>query len=355
MSTQVGVDVGTMHCVCAKRVSEDKVNIGIMKNMFLDIDPSFISSSEMEGTDLDYIEQKDENGVVEKIFVISEDAFKIANVFGREVNRPMSDGVISTSEVDAIDVLTLMFEKLVGRSKSGTVVYSIPAQAVDVERPPIEYHRDVFKQIFESLGFKPSSINEALAIIYSECKSSNYTGIAISFGAGLTNCCCSYKGQPVFQFAVGMGGDWIDVSSAKSLNVPVVRVTHIKEKAFSFKNNDSKNKQEKRIKSAIKCYYTELVNHVLDVFKDQFQQKSDGLYIDEAIPIIISGGTTMPEGFLDFFKELFESVDDFPYNISEIRSAKDPLTAVARGCLLYASGLDKKKKPEQEKKDDTNK
>ena len=57
--------------------------------------------------------------------------------------------------------------------------------------------------------------------------------------------------------------------------------------------------------------------------------------IDRAIPIVLSGGTARPKGFIDKFRQAIER-DGFPLEISEIRMAEDPLTATARGCLIAA-------------------
>jgi len=51
----------------------------------------------------------------------------------------------------------------------------------------------------------------------------------------------------------------------------------------------------------------------------------------------VSGGTSKAGGFLEFFKEVFEEKrKKFPIEISEIRAAKEPLDAVARGLLVQA-------------------
>src|SRR5258707_12148274 len=56
---------------------------------------------------------------------------------------------------------------------------------------------------------------------------------------------------------------------------------------------------------------------------------------DKPIPIVLSGGTAKPKGFLEKFRQTIER-DKFPLEISEIRMAEDPLTATARGCLIAA-------------------
>ena len=43
-----------------------------------------------------------------------------------------------------------------------------------------------------------------------------YTGIGISFGAGMVNLCFSMFGNPVFTFSIVNSGDWIDRQAAKA-------------------------------------------------------------------------------------------------------------------------------------------
>lgn len=339
-----GVDVGTMYLCTAVRSDGNQVEINSMRNMFLPISTDVLETNELTNTELDYVIQKDDDGDDEKIFIIGEDAFRFSQIFGTEVRRPMSKGVISTGEIDAIDVLTVMLEKLIGRTEGGFVVYSVPAQSVDLETPPVLYHERVFGRIFSTLGYQSKHINEALAIVFSECKNSSYTGITISFGAGLTNVCCAYKGQPTLTFAISRGGDWIDSNVSSSLGVVQSRVTLIKEKDLDLLNPARGKKKESRIREALAFYYDELIRYVLNVFIKKFEESSDGLNIDTEIPIVVSGGTSKAMNFVELFRKIFNNTKNFPYDISEIRQAVDPLTAVAKGCLLYAIWDQQKKK-----------
>jgi hypothetical protein len=63
----------------------------------------------------------------------------------------------------------------------------------------------------------------------------------------------------------------------------------------------------------------------------EFNEKVD-LELDEPLPIIISGGTSLPNGFLELYKTILSNYQ-LPFEISEVRRAKNPLTAVAQGLL----------------------
>jgi len=343
----IGLDLGTMHIVSAKssKGNNGEADIKVMRNMFLPIDPTDVDSMEIAGTNLDYVEQKDENGDVEYLYIIGEDCFKFSTIFGQNIKRPMQNGVISPNEVDAIDILTLMIKKLIGKGP-GVCVYSIPADPIDGENSSALYHSQVFNNILSSLNFEPKPINESMAVIYNECKDTKYSGIAFSFGCGLTNIACSWKGAPIFEFSIDIGGDWIDKEAGKSSGISAItRVTSLKERKLDFNNlKAGRNKKENRTLQALKFYYESLINHVLKNVSSHFNKVSENLDIDEPLPIIVSGGTSMPNGFLDLFKEVFNKQKDFPYDISEIRHAGDPLSSVASGSLRYAIHFSKNNK-----------
>ncbi len=65
---------------------------------------------------------------------------------------------------------------------------------------------------------------------------------------------------------------------------------------------------------------------------DEFDDKVD-IEVDDELPIVISGGTSLPEGFIDLFKNVISNYE-LPFELSEIRSAKNPMTAVANGLLI---------------------
>jgi hypothetical protein len=49
--------------------------------------------------------------------------------------------------------------------------------------------------------------------------------------------------------------------------------------------------------------------------------------------LVFSGGTSIPKGFLDVFKTVLAGYE-LPFQVSEIRRAKNPLTSVANGLLV---------------------
>jgi len=320
----IGLDVGTMHLVCAR---SDKPDVKITRNVFLPLDTDDIQISEL--SEISYVEGDDN-----ELFIVGSDAFKYANIFGQKVSRPMEKGLISPREISAIDVLTLMIKELIGTVKGMDVYcsYSIPAQAIDEGRS-ITYHENVFARILKSLGINYTSVNEAMAIIYSECAAEKFSGIGISFGAGMANVAVSYKGVEALSFSTARAGDWIDKETGDSLGMVPNRVTSIKEKYMKLSGEVSiKNKKTKRVLEALFYYHKALIDYTVKRIIKEFDEKVD-IEVDESIPIVVSGGTSMPEGFIELFKDVISEYD-LPFELSEIRKAKDPLTAVANGLLI---------------------
>ena len=251
----IGLDVGTMHLCCARSDSDD---IKITRNVFLKVDREDVSLSQLSS--ISYVEGEDG-----ELFIIGSDAFEFANIFGQEVSRPMEKGLISPKEISAIDVLSLMLKDLIGNTKNNEVYcsYSVPAEAIDEGRS-ITYHENVFARILNGLGVNHTSVNEAMAIIYSECAKEKFSGIGISFGAGMANIAIAYKGIEALKFSTARAGDWIDRQVAKDLDMVPNRVTNIKEKYMKLKGDVSiKNKKTKRVLEALFYYHKALIDYTV--------------------------------------------------------------------------------------------
>jgi len=320
----VGLDCGTMHLVCSR---SDTDEVRVTRNVFLPIDKDDISINKL--TDISYVKTEDDD-----IFIIGSDAFEFANLFGQTVSRPMERGLISPKEISAIDVLTLMIKDLIGDTTDKDVYcsYSIPAEAIDEARS-VTYHENVFARILNNLGVNHTSVNEAMAIIYSECAKEKFSGIGISFGAGMANVAISYKGVEAHTFSTARSGDWIDKQVAEALAMIPNRVTNVKEKYMKLTGEVTiKNKKTKRILEALYYYHKALIEYTVKKIIEEFDEKVD-IEMDDEIPIVISGGTSLPEGFVNLFKSVISNYE-LPFEVSEIRAAKNPLTAVANGLLI---------------------
>lgn len=324
----VAVDVGTMNLVAAEKNDKDKVEIRSLRNMYLPLDKNQTTMVEM--SNIDYVESNDD------LFIIGEQAYTFANMFSQNVKRPMSKGLISPGEIDGLDVLGLMMKKLCGNTKNGYCVYSVPAPSIDLDNNII-YHQNVFKRIFTDLGYVAEPFNEAMAIIYSQCQDEQFTGLAISFGAGMANVALSWKSVPILEFSVARSGDWIDQETAKSVGVVSNRITAIKERDLDLNNYAVGKKKERMIRESLVYHYREMIRYVFKLINDKLKNEIDDLQLPEEISIVVSGGTSLATGFLELFKDVVDEYDDeFPIDIKEIRHADDPLSAVAEGLLIKA-------------------
>jgi actin-like ATPase involved in cell morphogenesis len=325
-SQNIGLDIGTMNLVVAK-LNNNSIESCALRNVFLEVDSINIGS--MDLTNISHVKIDD------KLFILSEDAYNFANIFNKPVSRPMSKGLISSNEIDNIDVLGSMIKILVdNNSKStarSTCCYSVPANPIDSDLN-ITYHKNVFERVLNQLGYNPIALNEATAIIYSQCEDCEFTGIGISFGAGMTNVAIVFKAVPVLTFSLSRGGDWIDQNAGVATGTVSNRITVIKERNdFNLQNFKIGNKKEQRIREAISYYYNDLINYTTQNISKQLVTLE--VNFPSEIPIILSGGTSKVSGFVNFVEEIFSNYE-FPFEISEIKSASDPLTAVAEGCLI---------------------
>lgn len=346
-----GVDIGTMFIVAANEEDNSNIAYNSIRNVYVPVSEDFLDSNKV--SNLEYVKILDDDGECDGLFIISEDAYTFSNAFGKKVFRPMYKGVISSDNVaDGGDILKAMCEKLIGKNETndGVCVYSIPASPIDIPVDPnsVLYHEKVFEKIFNNLGYKSKPINEALAVVFSECGDNNFTGVGISFGAGLVNICVAYRGVPVMSFALSKSGDWIDENAAASLKMIPNRITKYKESSeldlvngFKANKKNKKDKEKSKAFDAITYYYEYVIDYTLKNIVNEFNNHTD-IEIDEEIPIILSGGTTKPKGFVELFKKKFKELDDFPFNVGEIKTASDPLNAVATGCLMSALTISEK-------------
>jgi hypothetical protein len=320
-----GLDLGTGNLVSTR---SDTNESKMLRNAYLKIDKDNIELSNI--SNINCVTDEEGNAVI-----IGNDAFSFANVFGAELQRPMSKGMISSENIDSLEIETLMIKNLIGdvsQYKKLHVVYSVPANPID-SKSNILYHKRVFDRIFKSLGFECSSENEGMAIIFSETAKENFNGISISFGSGMTNIAISIKGTCAGKFSTSRGGDWIDAQTSTAINVLQSRVTNIKEKYFDLEDGylTEKDKKRRRVLEALNYNYEALIEYTVKKIIKEFSDID--LDLEEKIPIVIAGGTSLPKGFIEKFKEIISNYD-LPFEISDIRHANHPLTSVSSGLLI---------------------
>lgn len=324
-----GLDVGTMWLATAKKEDDGNVKLSKIRDAFLDLELDKTIKQMLKFSNANYIEKDD------SIILVGDIAIDYANIFNREVRRPLSQGVISAGEVDAQEILTIILKELLGdpRVENEVVHFSVPAEPIDSHQKII-YHEAVFSKIVDSLGYKAVPMNEAAAVAYSNAHSSNFSAVTISFGAGMCNIAVMYQAITGVAFSIARGGDWIDQQSSTAVGTTASRIATIKETGIDLRDPSQGDPKFYREREAIAFHYKALIKYALDNIVKQFKNRSKDFNIPIEIPLIVAGGTSLATGFLDLFKETFSEYKNFPIKISEIRHADDPLFAVSEGLLV---------------------
>lgn len=331
----LGLDVGTSFIITA-REKGDEVAYKEFRDAFYRIEPATVFAGKIIEKGLaNKTYFKDTDG---SFVVVGQDAIDKAIERHESAQRPLYRGVISPREPNARRVLKFILTELVGKPEveGEKLVYSVPAEPVDQSDEEFNtgYHEDVLKNDLAQLGYDAQSLNEAEAICYSELEDEEYTGICMSFGAGMVNICVMSSGEPVIKFSTTKSGDFVDRMTAQSTGQPDSIVQVEKENGIWTVGEESDNP----ILSAVSAYYVRLVDYTTKHLIHRLSNSNDLPKFNNPISIIVSGGTSRARGFVEAFRTRVEQ-SDFPVQIKEVRPAKDPLRAVARGCLIAASAM----------------
>jgi len=328
-----GLDIGTAFIVGMFNKGKELVSYTQRDAFFEAPNNEFTRQQMINGSDVNYVIHGD------KLFIVGDKSLEFGEVFGQEVRRPLAKGYISNREPEALIVIRSIIEGVLGDepAKSGDkVVYSIPADACDdvAKANALVYHRESLKKIIESLGYEAEPLNEAIAVGYAGLQEHGYTGIAISFGSGMTNFAVMWMSMPVCQFAITRGGDWIDQSTSLAIDSPIPVVRSLKEDSTKFSLN---KKYEAGTLQALSVYYTELISYSIHTIQKQFGAMSRKF--PRALPIAISGGTSAPKGFVDIFKTILAKTNVVTATgdkvvFGDVFQVSDPFKAVAKGCLI---------------------
>ncbi len=327
-----GLDIGTMNIICAEKDREDIV-FTQQRNAFMELDSSDLTKTMLDISKVLYIERK--NG----ISLLGEDAFKFATIFEKEARRPMTHGIISPKEKEAIPIMKLIVGTVLGEpKKQNEVLYiSTPANPIDTDMNVL-YHKKTMEMLTKGMKYDTHVIDEGLAVIYSELSESNFTGIGISVGAGMTNVTLAYLATPLMSFSIARGGDWIDEQAAKSTGMPKEHVTATKEKVSKL----GKDVKMGSVEGALTVYYDALITYII---RNLDRKLSEITPPKVAFPVAIAGGSAQPEGFFELFEKRLREAN-LRVDLAKIKYVKDPILSVARGCLIAARTQEEKGKQE---------
>jgi hypothetical protein len=320
----VGLDIGTSRIVVA-RVAEKKYTYESQLNAFLTLPHSKLAETLLVRENVFHEVRGSE------IVVAGNDAEKFAEVFHTETRRPMALGVLNPHEPHSLPVVRMIIQKLVGKaSEAGQkAFFSIPARPSGGD-PGIPFHEASIRQILTELGYEAHAIEEGLAVVFGELGGANYTGIGVSCGSGLCNICLAVLSVPVTSFSVNKAGDFVDENAALVTGEVATRMRVIKEQAFRISGLNGN-----RVQNALTVYYDQMIAHLADSMRSHFSTATRLPKLDQAVPLVLSGGSVMPKGFLERFAEGLRAAE-FPVRLSDVRLSADPLNSTARGALMAA-------------------
>jgi hypothetical protein len=320
----IGLDIGTSRIVAARNA--DRVfRYSAQLNAFITLPYSKLTLSLLERENVFHEVQGQE------IVVVGDDAQRFAEIFHVETRRPMMQGVLNPHEPHSLAVVRRILEKLLGKASvdGQKVLFSVPAAVLSSD-VGIAYHEASIRQILAGLGYDAKPIEEGLAVVFAELGGSNYTGIGISCGSGLSNICLSVLSVPVISFSVPRAGDFIDSQAALVTGELATRLRVQKEQSFSLNGLSGD-----RVRNAITVYYYEVIDHLVNALRSQIASTQKMPKLDKSIPLVVSGGTSMPQGFMERFAQALNTAD-FPIRLSEVRRSADPMNSTARGALIAA-------------------
>ncbi len=318
----LGLDVGTSRIVLATDSNSHKAQTQL--NAFVTVPYTKMTETIMQQNKMVYYR----NG--KDLYVYGNDSERFASSFNAVPRRPMQYGVLNAHETMGQQIIQAIIEQIVPRArKSEMLCFSVPGKGEGADTNLV-YHEAVLKNILQGLGYTAKAINEGLAVVFSELQDENFTGIGISCGGGMCNVCLSFLSVPMLSFSVPRGGDYVDSSVAAVVDESVTRVRLTKEESL-----DLSRAPKDKISSALHIYYEDVLTTLIEGLREAFAGSRNLPKMDRPIPIVLSGGTAKPRGFLQKFETMLKA-SEFPVQVSEIRMASDPLTATARGCYIAA-------------------
>ncbi|MDX2034528.1 MAG: cell division protein FtsA [Blastocatellia bacterium] len=318
----VGLDVGTSRIVMAGGPNGHKAQTQL--NAFVGVPYSKMTEAILQQNKMVY----HRNG--KELFVFGSDSERFASFFNAVPRRPMQLGVLNPQEPMGQQIIQAIIESIVPQARKNELLcFSVPGKGEGADSNLV-YHEAILKSFLQSMGYEAKAVNEGLAVVFAELQNENFTGIGISCGGGMCNVCVAFLSVPMLTFSIPMAGDYIDTSVSNVVDEPITRVRLIKEESL-----DLSRQPKDKITSALHIYYEEVITSLVSKLREEFENSRQLPKLDRPMPIVISGGTAKPKGFLQKFEAAVKS-GGFPVQISDVRLATDPLTATARGCYIAA-------------------
>jgi len=320
----VGLDVGTSHIIVAQN-EKNYINTVKQLNAFFTIPISKFAKSILAKNDVLFFEQDN------LFYIIGNSSEDFANMFNTDTKRSIKKGILSADEQEGITVIQAIVQSVIRKPKQfgETLCFTIPGDPLE-GTGSVVYHESIIKRFLGTMGYFPISINEGMAIVMSELSDDDYTGIGISMGGGMCNICLSYLSFPVITYSFQMAGDYIDSMVGISVGEHATKIRTIKEEEL-----DLLKEPKDRIITALHIFYDNLIKNLLDSLQRVLSSTDKIPMISKPVPIVLSGGTAMPNGCKEMFAKALKNYK-LPVEISSVILAEDPLNTTAKGALIMA-------------------
>jgi hypothetical protein len=140
----------------------------------------------------------------------------------------------------------------------------------------------------------------------------------------------AYLSVPVLSFSIPRAGDYIDLSAASVTGERANRIRLVKEESFHLNGffND-------KLHQVLGVYYDEMIRTLVQAMREAFAGCKTLPRLGRPIPLVLSGGTTLPSGFRERFEKILKE-ENLPVPVSEVRLACEPLHGSAKGALIAA-------------------
>lgn len=318
----LGLDIGTSRIVLATGPQGTQSQSQL--NAFVSVPYAKLTENILQQNRMVYYR----NG--KELCVYGNDSERFASFFNALPRRPMQRGVLNAHEAMGQQIIQAIIEQMLPRARKNEMIsFSVPGKGEGADANLV-YHEAVLRNFLQGLGYQAKAINEGLAVVFAELQQENFTGIGVSLGGGMCNVCVAFLSVPMLSFSIPMGGDYIDASVSEVTAEPVTRVRLQKEESL-----DLARQPKDKVASALHIYYEEVMATLINKLREEFESSNNIPRLDRPLPIVLSGGTAKPRGFLQKFEGMLKA-SGFPAPVSEVRLASDPLTATARGCYIAA-------------------
>jgi hypothetical protein len=321
-----GLDLGTSRIVLAT-LNGQKVDFTPQLNAFVHIPYSKMTEQMLARENILH----EVEGA--HIYAYGNRSDEFAKFLNGDTRRSMQSGLLNPAEPKNLQMIELLLGHLCGKAKEGEkLCFSIPSAPPD-NGSAIIFHERSVQGIFEKLGYEAQSVNEGLAVVYSELKDVNFTGIGMSFGGGMCNICVAYLGLPVLTIATTRAGDYIDRSAASVTGESPTTVRLHKENAAE--TGFTLGAEGGSIDRALSVYYADVIETAALALQTAMAESKRLPRFTGPIPIVCAGGTSKADTFLAKLKSVIAGTE-LPVAISEVYLAKDPFNATAKGALAGA-------------------